>query len=189
MERAARELVKRGCKVDVVTYHESLVGVEERREGFRVHRVNNPVPTHVNIVTWALTLNTELQRVAANIILETPIESRLVHALEWLCVPAAIQLKRAFGVPYVLSLYSTESERSVGGPLSGSITYLEKSGCLEASKVIVNSKTRAEAVQKTYAISRDNLAILGPDDHWIDELLEQYKSVETGGQKPQHKME
>ena len=64
MGKAAAELAKSGCKLDVVTFHDSSPGVEERPEGFRVYRVTNPVKTHVNIVTWALTLNTEIQRVA-----------------------------------------------------------------------------------------------------------------------------
>jgi hypothetical protein len=176
MEKAAVESARSGCKLDVVTYHGSLLGTEERSEGFRVHRVSNPVQTHVNIVTWALTLNTELQRVAANIFLEIRDESRLIHAAEWLCVPAAIQLKKTLAVPFVLSLHSTESERSPGGPLSESIKYFEKTGCSEAVKVVVGSASRAELVQKLYAVGKKKLAILD-SDRWVEELLEQYKAA------------
>jgi hypothetical protein len=183
MERAAVELAKSGLKLDVVTFHDSLVGIEERPEGFRVHRVPNPVQTHVNIVTWALTLNTELQRVAANVILESQDEFRLVHASEWLCVPAAIQLKKTLAVPFILSLYSIEAERSSGGPLSESIKYFEKAGCLEAVKVLVTSANRAEQVQKLYTVTKEKLAILDPSGRWVKKLMEQYKAALTVPEK------
>jgi hypothetical protein len=181
MERAAIELARRGCNVDVITYHETVLGVEERTEGFRVHRVTNPVRTHSNIVTWALSLNTELQRVAANVILESEDDSTVVHAVEWLCVPAAIQLKKTLAIPYLLSLYSLEHERSVGGaPHSGSIIYLEREGSAQADKVIVNRKVLVETIGMLYGIRNEKLAAFdmkGRD--WTDELLQQYAEVIT----------
>jgi hypothetical protein len=185
MAKAAVELAKSGCGLDVVTYHDSLLGIEKRPEGFRVHRVSNPVQTHVNIVTWALTLNTELERVAANIILESQDESRLIHATEWLCVPAAIELKKTLAVPFILSLYSIESERSPGGPLSESIKYFEKIGCTEAAKVLVSSANRAERVQKLYTVTKEKLAILDLRGRWVDEVMEQYKAALNGHEKSQ----
>jgi hypothetical protein len=171
------ELTKNGCKLDIVTYSDSLLGVEERPEGFRVHRVNNPVRTHVNIVTWALTLNTELQREAANVIHESQDESRLVHATEWLSVPAAIQLKKTLAMPFILSLYTIEPERSSGGPLSESIKYLEKTGCSEAVKVVVSNANRAERVQTLYAVPKEKLAVLDLHGRWVERLIGQYKAV------------
>jgi len=175
-ERIAQALAKHDCKVDVVTYNDAMRGIEERKEGFRVHRVTNPVRTHVNIVTWALTLNTELERVASDIIYESKNQERLIHASEWICVPAALQLKKALHTPYLLSLYSTESERSAGGPLSGAITYLEKSGSLQAAKVVVNSKARVSLVQKSYGIPADRFIILDVANDPINKLIEQYRS-------------
>ena len=169
--------MKCDCKVDVVTWNERLTGTEERKEGFRVHRVTNPVRTHVNIVTWALTLNTEFERVAADIIHETDDQAKLVHASEWICVPAAVQLKKTLHTPYLLSLYSTELERSIhGGTLSGAITYLEKSGSLQAAKIIVDSNTRASVVQKSYGVPADRLTILDVATAPISKLIEQYQA-------------
>jgi hypothetical protein len=174
----AQGLAKSGCKVDVVTWNDRLTGTEEREEGFRVHRVSNPVRTHVNIVTWALTLNTELERIAADIIYEGKDQAKLVHASEWICVPAAIQLKKTLHTQYLLSLYSTETERSIhGGPLSGVITYLEKSGCLQAAKIIVHSMTRASIVQKSYGVPADRLTILDPAAAPISKLIDQYQAT------------
>ena len=176
-EIIARDLTKCDCKVDVITWHDHLTGTEDRKEGFRVHRVTNPVRTQVNIVTWALTLNTEFERIAADIIYASEDEERLVHSIEWICAPAAIQLKKTLHTHYVLSLYSTESERSVqGGPLSGAIGYLEKSGALQAAKVIVNSERAQHTLQKNYGVPADRLTIMDLTTIPISKLLDQYRA-------------
>jgi hypothetical protein len=180
-ERAAIELAKHDCQVDVVTYHESLIGVEHRSEGFRVHRTSNPVRTHVNVFTWALTLNTEFQRVASNIIVDSLDRQKVLHALEWLCVPAAIQLRKTYALPYALSLYTLETERSTNGALSESIKYLERSGCRHAFRVFVNSKIRAEALQRIYQVPKEKVAILDTRKNWTDSLLEQYSTMLCSG--------
>jgi Glycosyltransferase Family 4 len=181
MEKLAVELAKLGCNLDVVTYHDSSAGTETRREGFRVHRVTNAVQTHLNIVTWALALNTEFQRVAADIAVRSADDEKLVHASEWLCVPAAIQLKKTIGVPFVLSLHSIESERSggSGGPLTGAINYLEKEGCLESSKILLARTSTAETLQKLYTISNDKITII--DFNKEHDVLNQYESVLQAG--------
>ena len=181
----AQRLAKCDCKVDVVTWNDHLTGTEERKESFRVHRVANPVRTHVNIVTWALALNTELERVAAEIIYQSEDQAKLVHASEWICVPAAVQLKKTLHIQYLLSLYSTESERSIhGGPLTGAITYLEKSGCLQASKIIVENKTRASIVEKSYRVPADRLTILDVASSPISKLVEQYQASLSSQKSP-----
>jgi hypothetical protein len=173
MEAAAIGLAEKKCKVDVITYHESQVGIQERKEGFRVHRVSNPVRYHVNIVTWAMTLNTEFERVATDIFAASNEKPLLVHASEWLCVPAAIQLKKILQLPFTLSLHSIEPERSFGGTISGSISYLERSGCREAMMVIVNKTSTAEAVRRAYSIPEGQMVVLESSRHNLaDELME-----------------
>ena len=174
-ERIANGLAEHECEVDVITYNERLTRTEKRKEGFRIHRVANPVRTNVNIVTWALTLNTEFQRVAADVIREGEDEEKVVHATEWMCAPAAIELKKTLHIPYVFSLYSTESERSAGGPLSAAITYLERSGSHEAARTIVSSKSRADVVRKTYGVPEDRIAIIDAATAPIISLIEQYR--------------
>ena len=177
IEKLAVELAKLGCELDIVTYHDSLTSTETRSEGFRVHRVTNAVQTHTNIVTWALALNTAFQRVAADIALQSTGEQKLVHASEWLCVPAAIQLKKTIGVPYVLSLDSIEAQRSSGsvGPLTGAISYLEKEGCLEASKVLVTRKSTAEILQKLYSVPKHKVTII--DINKERDVLNEYETA------------
>jgi hypothetical protein len=180
MEKAAIELAYNDFTVDVVTFHETLVGLERRKEGFNVHRVTNPVQSHVNIVTWALALDTEMQRVAADVITQSGDAPKLVHASEWLCVSPAVQLKKAFCVPFTLSLYSTEAERSPGGPLNGSISYLEQKGCTEATQILVTKKKTQENLQKSYAVPADRIIVLDPPSRTLsNSLLQLAKELGT----------
>ena len=63
----ATQLVKNNEKAWVVTYHDFLTGEHEEAEGVKTFRVSNPVHTHIGVLTWVLTLNQEVERVAANI--------------------------------------------------------------------------------------------------------------------------
>ena len=61
--------------------------------------------------------------------------------------------------------------------MSGAITYLEKSGCLQAAKVIVDGKTRTSIVQKSYGVAADRLTILDVATAPIGKLIEQYRVI------------
>jgi len=174
MEALAKALVTGGYTVDVITFHESITGTERRKEGFLVHRVGNTIRTHVNIVTWAMILNTEFERVATDIILTSEGE-QVVHSSEWLCVPAAVQLKRTLSVPFVLSLHSLESDRSSGGPLSGAITYLEKLGCTEASQLLLRDGNMVEKVKGMYAPPENALIVVPSFRLGAEKLVKRYE--------------
>jgi len=160
MEKAAIELAKGDCRIDVITIHETLVGLEKRKEKFNVHRVATPIRSHPNVVTWALAWNTEMQRVATDIIAQSEEDTKLVHASEWLCVSSAVQIKKILGIPFTFSLYSTEAERSGGGPLGDSISYLEKKGCMEALAILVKKKQTLLDIQKSYDAPSDRIILL-----------------------------
>ena len=53
--------------VNVVTYDDRLTGETQESSGVKTVRVNNPVKTHIGVLTWVLTLNQEVERVSANL--------------------------------------------------------------------------------------------------------------------------
>jgi len=173
MEKAAIELAKNNCRVDVITIHETLVGLEKRKEKFNVHRVATPIQSHPNIVTWALAWNTEMQRVATDIIAQSQEATKLVHASEWLCVSSAVQIKKILGTPFTFSLYSTEAERSGGGPLGDSISYLESKGCSEAMAILVKKKQTLQYIQKSYGAPADRIIFLDSRSRTLSSSLVQ----------------
>ncbi|NIQ05437.1 MAG: glycogen/starch synthase, partial [Candidatus Korarchaeota archaeon] len=71
VKELAAHLVKEGVDAYVVTYHDFLTGEKEEPEGVRTYRVTNPVRTHIGVITWVLTLNQEVERVAAKIYYNT----------------------------------------------------------------------------------------------------------------------
>ena len=171
IEKAAIELAKNNCRVDVITIHETLVGLEKRKEKFNVHRVATPIRSHPNVVTWALAWNTEMQRVATDIIAQSEEATKLVHASEWLCVSSAVQIKKILGTPFTFSLHSTEAERSGSGPLGDSIKYLESKGCTEAMAILVKKKGTLQDIQKSYAAPADRIILLDPPGRTLSSSL------------------
>ena len=171
MEKAAIELAQNNCGVDVITIHERLAGTEKRKEKFNVHRVATPIQSHPNVVTWARAWNTEMQRVATDIIAQSEEDIKLVHASEWLCVSSAVQIKKILGTPFTFSLYSTEAERSGGGPLADSISYLERKGCTEAMAILVKKKQTLQDIQKSYGTPADRIILLDSRSHTLSSSL------------------
>ncbi len=147
----SRELAERGFETHVVTYNEDLKGVQEEPCGVSVHRVGNPVKTHLNILTWVLTLSQELERVTADIHHDVgPVD--LIDCQEWIAVPAACCLSRALGIPFVMTIHSLEEQRSVNSdnPVSLTIRHFERLGTHSCSRIIVTSEKMKEEVQRLH---------------------------------------
>jgi len=81
----------------------------------------------------------------------------ILHGHDWHPVPALIKLKRDFGMPYVLTIHSTERGRC------GSykeIIRRERHGINEASRVIVTSKRLMNEVMSIYSIPAPKISIV-----------------------------
>ncbi|MBC7131183.1 glycosyltransferase, partial [Candidatus Bathyarchaeota archaeon] len=109
----ATKLVKQNVETHVITYHDSLTGDFED-SGVNVHRVTNPVKTHISVLTWALTLNQEIERAAASVYYRTAKKVDLIDVHEWHFIPAAVTLKKALEIPFIYSIESLEDHRSQG---------------------------------------------------------------------------
>jgi len=110
----ATDLVKSNVETHIVTYHDSLTGIAEEPNGAKVTRVTNPVQSHVNLLTWVLTLNQEVERAAANVYYKSKKEISVIDVYDWHFVPAAVTLKNALCIPFVFSVDSLEDHRSPG---------------------------------------------------------------------------
>jgi glycosyltransferase involved in cell wall biosynthesis len=175
----AEALVEKNMEVHVVTYNDWRVGTEVDKNVI-VHRVANPVRTHTSILTWALTLNIEIERVVADIYHTTHGKVDIVHAHDWLCVPAAIGLKHALKIPFVLTIHSTEDYRSHKSvaPFNLAIKNIEWSGLYQATKVIVNSQEMKTEVQLAYQVPESKIAVVPvTTPSWIEKILNVYSSA------------
>jgi len=75
----------------------------------------------------------------------------IIHAHDWMTVPAALEAKRISGKPLVLHIHSLESDRS--GLRMNERTYaIERTGMTEADCVIAVSRYTAEKIVAQYGI-------------------------------------
>lgn len=183
VKKLSVQLAKINVETHVVTYHGFLTGQHEEPEGIKTYRVNNPIRTHIGVLTWVLTLNQEVERAAANIYYSTNKQINLIDTYDWHFIQAAVTLKNAFNLPFIYSVESLEEHRSHGAnsPFNMAIKSIEWLGLYESKKVIVKSEWMRNDVIRIYKVPTDKIKVVPPESEtWIEDILEIYKSV-TGG--------
>ncbi len=180
----AAHLVKNNVETHVVTYHDSLTGAAQEANGVKTVRVANPVHTHISLLTWALTLNQEVERAAANIYYPAGKHVDLIDVYDWHFIPAAVTLKHALGIPFVYSIDSLEDHRSPGAnlPFNMAIRGIEWLGFYEAKKVTAKSEWMQNEIIRLYKVPKEKIKIITPNtNNWVKNVLETYKTAATGG--------
>jgi hypothetical protein len=176
----AVELVRRKIDVRVITYHDSWNGYHEGADGIKAYRITDPFRPQINILTWALSLDQEVERVAADIYYSVNREIDLIDVYDWHFVPAAVSLKRALGVPFVFSIDSLEDHRSHGSsaPLSLSIKSMESLGINEAERIVVKSEWMKQEVIRNLSSGLEKVEVVSPDSpNWVEGVLNAYEKV------------
>jgi hypothetical protein len=179
----ATQLVKKKVETYVVTYHDFLTGTVEEASGVRVVRVANPVRTHIGVLTWDLTLNDEVERVAANIYYQANKQIDMIDVYDWHFIPAAVILKNALNIPFVYSVESLEDHRSPNSntPYNMSIKSMEWLGFYEAKKVSAKSEWMRDEIVRIYDAPKEKVTVVSPSTtSWIKGVLELYNSVAGG---------
>jgi glycosyltransferase involved in cell wall biosynthesis len=179
----AAQLVKNNVETHVVTYHDFMTGAAEEPNGVKTVRVANPVRTHISLLTWVLTLNQEVERVAANIYYQAGKHIDLINVYEWHLIPAAVTLKNALGVPFVYSVESLEDNRSpaANSPFNMAIRGIEWLGFYEAAKVTAKSEWMQKEIARIYKVPEEKIKVIPPSTNsWVKSVLEVYKAVQGG---------
>jgi len=178
VNRLAVELVRKGVDVYVATYHNSWSGYHEGVDGVKAYRISEPFRPHINLLTWVLSLNQEVERVAADVYYSVKRAVDLIDVHDWHFVPAAVSLKGALKIPFVFSIDSLEDHRSHGSnaPLSLSIKTMESLGVIEAERIIVKSDWMKYEVNQKYRVPLEKIKVVLPNSsRWIDEILTVYE--------------
>jgi len=182
VKELASELVKNGEKTWVVTYHDFSSEEYEEPNGVKIFRVMNPVHTHIGVLTWVLTLNQEIERVAANIYYASDRHVDLIDVHDWHFIPAAVTLKKGLAIPFIYSVESLEEHRSHGAnyPFNMSIKSIEWLGMYEAEKLLVKSEWMREEIIKTYKVPADKIKMIPPKSaNWMSQILATYRLSPT----------
>jgi len=161
-----------------------LTGVTEEPNGAKTTRIANPVRTHIGVLTWVLTLNEEVERVAANIYYQNK-KVDLIDVYDWHFIPAAVTLKSALGIPFVYSVDSLEDHRShdADAPFNMAIKSIEWLGFYEATKITAKSEWMRDEIIRIYKVPKEKIGIVSPNTSgWINDVLRTYTEI-AGGTK------
>ncbi len=145
--------------------------------------MTNPVKTHISVLTWVLTLNQEVERAAANIYYRACGHIDAMDVQDWHFIPAAVTLKKAFGIPFAYSIESLEDHRSHGAdsPFNMAIKSIEWLGMHEAGKILAKSEWMASEAARIYKVPVAKINVVKPgSERWIKTILEVYKSLREG---------
>jgi glycosyltransferase involved in cell wall biosynthesis len=178
VNRLAIELVRRKVDVYVVTYHDSWKGYHEGADGIKAYRISDPFKPQINVLTWVLSLNQEVERVAADIYYSVNREVNVIDVHDWHFVPAAVSLRRALRIPFVFSIDSLEDHRSHGSnaPLSLAIKSMESLGVTEAQRIVVKSDWMKQEVGRNSKSPVENVDVVSPDSpSWIEGIIGAYE--------------
>lgn len=179
-QRLATALSGRRVDVSVITFHDAPYLHEKNPHGPEVHRLPNPVGPHVSVVTWALSLTPEVQRVVANIRYDRSGRLDLVDVHDWHFVAAAAELKKAFHLPFLLTLHSLEDHRSsdTSSPLSACIRGLEWLGAYECEAIIAGSSWMEAEVERIHQVPSSKVRTIRPDSpSWVEDTQKVYREA------------
>jgi glycosyltransferase involved in cell wall biosynthesis len=179
----ATQLVKNKVETYVVTYHEFLSGAAEEASGVKIVRVTSPVHANIGVLTWILTLNQEIERVAANIYYQADKQIDLINVYDWHFIPAAVTLKNALDIPFVYSVESLEDHRSPNSntPYNMSIKSIEWLGFYEAKKVSAKSEWMRDEIVRIYNVPKEKVTVVSPSTNsWIKDIILLYSGAVGG---------
>jgi 1,4-alpha-glucan branching enzyme len=105
-------LVKKGCKVIVLTAATSGVPDYELNDGVHVYRTGPLHPMEEDFLQWVFQLNLSFIEKAGEIFEREDIN--LVHAHDWIVGKSAVLLKDHYNIPLVTTIHATENGRNQG---------------------------------------------------------------------------
>jgi hypothetical protein len=155
------QLASKKVEVNVITY-DDLPSETIEDTGVKTIRVTNPVRTHIGVLTWVLTLNPEVERVASKVFYDAENQINAVDAYDWHFIPAAVTMKYGLGIPFVFSVESLEDHRSnfADKPYNMAIKSLEWLGFYEASLVAVKSPWMQDEIVRIYKVPKEKIKVV-----------------------------
>jgi len=182
VDRLTKGLNKAKIQTSVVTCHDSPYSYERRSDLLELFWASNPVEPHISVITWCLTLNSEIERIVSDLYYSRNGEIDFLDVHDWHFVAAGINLKRALGIPFIFTVHSLEDQRSPKptSPLSSCIRGLERMGANESDLVITKSDSMKEEIIKIHNIPQIKINVVPPTEKdWIKEIIKSYSKITT----------
>ncbi len=179
------QLVDKKVDVNIVTY-DGIPSQTIESTGVKTVRVSNPVQTHIGVLTWVLTLNQEIERVAANAYYAAANQIDAIDAFDWHFVPAAVTIKDGLGIPFVFSVDSLEDHRSnfANTPYNMAIKSLEWLGFYEARIIAVKTQWMKDEIVRIYKVPKEKIKVVSSNaEERLTDLLTIYDLLSGGSKK------
>jgi glycosyltransferase involved in cell wall biosynthesis len=163
----ARELVLLGNEV-YITIPRKNAPPQNEVNGIKIIKVDYKFEKK----TYADEVNTIIYKYSNNvfkIVKNLGVKFDIVHAHDWMNVRAAIKIRKFFKIPFVLTIHSSELDRSGGVLLKKSrVLGVEKFGVKSADAVISVSKNMARQIKEVFKIKREINVIYNGIDNTED---------------------
>lgn len=117
------------------------------------------IPSHSH---YGQDLFSEVSRYAARVVnwsVRQPRRPEVIHAHDWMTFPAAAQVARVLGVPFVAHVHSLEQDRS-GGGANPTIASIEGAGLRSADRVIAVSHYTARYISELHGVPMDRIDVV-----------------------------
>ncbi|MEM2369302.1 MAG: glycosyltransferase family 4 protein [Candidatus Bathyarchaeia archaeon] len=157
-EGLARELVRMGHTVHIVTLEFPGAPPYEERNGVKIHRV--PIELgHPNFIVWTLLFNHFMEKKVADISKHEKFD--IIHAHDWLVAPVGIISKHYLRIPLISTIHSTEVGRAQGlySPDSFLIDGFEWWLTYESKRVIVTSYAMKSELEQHFRLPREKVDV------------------------------
>jgi glycosyltransferase involved in cell wall biosynthesis len=178
LENLTSGLSKVNVPITIITCHNSPFVYEKRSNFLAVYWASNPVEPHISVITWCLTLNSEIERIFSDIFYDGHRKKTLLDVHDWHFVPAGISLKKALGIPFVFSIHSLEDQRSSdpSSSLSSCIRGLERRGAIESDLVITRSDSMKKDIIMIHGVPENKIIVIPSyKPNWIREIIKAYQ--------------
>jgi hypothetical protein len=187
--RYCDELTKRlahRMDVIVVTFddwkaNKTSFSLEEN--GLYVFYVKNPIAHTPSPLLWSLTLSSEMERVASDVWHQMEGKIDVIHANDWITLPSAIALKKAFKVPLVMTFHSIEPVRvKESDPYVEAIKKIEWQGTYDSDRIIVSNLWMKYQLMQHYGVPDEKIDVCTPDwEKWHRDVRDVYEKVYKTG--------
>ena len=180
VESLVEMLNKAKTPVRVVTCRDSIEKYEKHGDLLEIFWASNPVRPQISVLTWCLTLNSEIERIVSDIVYANIRTTLILDVQDWHFVPAGVSLKRAHRLPFIFTVHSLEEQRSPGSAfaLNSCIKGIETMGLHESDLVLVKTSQMKAIITNGYEIPEEKVVVVpntGPN--WGGKILRVYREV------------
>lgn len=96
----------------------------------------------------------------------------VIHAHDWLSIPAGLMAKKISGRPLVVHIHATEFDRTGGNGVNQDVYEIERKGMEEADEVVAVSQFTKEQICRHYGISADKITVVHNGISVSEEVLQ-----------------